>query len=168
MADYYTPNHIIQLAKDFFLEGTIDIDLCSDPVANTIVEAKKYFTDYRHFAPRDAHNLSIWCNPPYDRQFITPFFQWYSKHIPIAIENGCEILCLVNTQSSANWYHYLLNCSDSIGFFKRRISFIDTQTLLPTSGNRYDQTLFMSSPKVDSHLRLLDAFGTQAKIIRLM
>lgn len=168
MSDYYTPLPVIKSAKKFF-GGAIDLDICSDHVANTIVEAKTFLTDFRDFAPRQSHDLSIWCNPPYERNFITHFFcDWYVKHIPIAVENGCEILTLVNTQSSAKWFHSLLHGSDSIGFFKQRISFIHPQTLLPVSGNRYDQTLFMSSPKLDSHLRLLEAFGTQAKIIRLM
>lgn len=168
MSDYYTPNHIIAAAKNFFDNNTIDIDLCSDPIANTIVEADKFLTDYRKFAYRDEFDRSLWCNPPYERDFITPFFEWYAKHIPIAIDNGCEILTLVNTQSSARWFQSLLHGSDSIGFFKKRISFIDTKTLIPVPGNRYDQTLFMSSSKTDSHFRFLKAFGSQAKIIRLM
>lgn len=166
MSDYYTPDSIISLVKVFF-GGTIDIDLCSDHVANTIVEADQYLTDYRDFAPRDSHNLSLWCNPPYERGFITPFFEWYAKHIPIAVDNGCEILTLVNTQSSARWFHSLVVGSDSIGFFKKRIAFISPQSLLPVPNNRYDQTLFMSSAKIDSHLRLVEAFSKQAKIIRL-
>ena len=168
MSDYYTPNHIIVAAKNFFENGSIDIDLCSDRVANTIVGADRFLTDYRQFSHRDEYNRSLWCNPPYERNFITPFFEWYAKHIPIAIENGCEILTLVNTQSSARWFQSLMHGSDSIAFFKKRISFIDTKTLLPVAGNRYDQTLFMSSSKLDAHLRLIQAFGTQSKILRLM
>lgn len=167
MSNYYTPLDIITPAKYFF-GGAIDLDLCSDSTANTIVEAKNFLTDYTQFAPRQVSGLSLWCNPPYERGFISTFFvDWYAKHIPIAIENGCEILTLVNTQSSARWYHALLECSDSIGFFKKRISFIDPATLLVVSGNRYDQTLFMSSGRVDAHSRLETAFNDQAKLISL-
>lgn len=167
MSDYYTPNVIIVAARNFFENDTINIDLCSDHVANTIVKADRFLTDYCQFSPRDEYNRSLWCNPPYQRDFITPFFEWYAKHIPIAVENGCEILTLVNTQSSAKWYHSLLASSDSMAFFKKRISFIDPETLEPVKNNRYDQTLFMSSAKTDAHLRLLQAFRCQAKIIKL-
>lgn len=166
MSNYYTPRPIIDCAENFFGD-TINLDLCSDHVANKIVKAKVFLSDYRTFKPESAYNLSIWCNPPYERDFITEFFNWYAKNIPIAVENGCEILTLVNTQSSAKWYHSLLNGADSIGFFKKRIQFINPATLEIENNNRYDQSLFMSSPKIDSHLRLLESFGSLAKIIRL-
>lgn len=168
MSDYYTPPSVIKAAKNFF-GGVINLDICSDSVANTIVKAETFLTDFTDFAPHKSHDISIWCNPPYERDFITHFFcDWYAKNIPIAIENGCEILTLVNTQSASKWYQSLLCGSDSIGFFKQRISFIDTTTLKPVTNNRYDQTLFMSSPKVDADIRLLQAFSSQAKIIRIM
>lgn len=166
MSDYYTPPDIIASATEFF-GGEINLDLCSDPIANRTVQAHVFYTDYTLLAPRSTYGISMWCNPPYQRDFITPFFEWYAKHIPIAVENGCEILTLVNTQSSAKWYHSLLAGSDSMAFFKKRISFIDPETLEPVKNNRYDQTLFMSSAKTDAHLRLLQAFRGQAKIIKL-
>lgn len=167
MANYYTPPHIIVSAKSFF-GGAIDLDLCSDPTANTIVEAGGFLTDYTQFDPRKAFGLSLWCNPPYERDFISKFFcDWYVKNIPIALDNGCEILTLVNTQSSARWFHSLLGCSNSIGFFKKRISFIDPDSLLIIKGNRYDQSLFMSSGRVDAHTRLKKAFAEQVKLMSL-
>ena len=166
MSDYYTPAHIIQAAVDFF-GSEISLYLCSDETANKTVKANVFYTDYTALASASAYRLSIWCNPPYTREFITPFFEWYAKHIPIAIENGCEVLTLVNTQSSAKWFHSLLNGSDSMAVFKKRIAFINPETLLPATNNRYDQTLFMSSPRCDANSRLCKAFRGQAKVVRL-
>jgi hypothetical protein len=169
MSNYYTPLEIVKPAKLFFPGGAIELDLCSDERANTIIKAQKFLTDYTEFAPRKVEGLNIWCNPPYERDFITPFFvDWYEKHISIAVEEkGCEILTLVNTQSSARWYHVLLNCSTAMAFFKKRIAFIDPETMQPVKGNRYDQTLFMWSRRDDAFNRFEKSFHSQARAINL-
>lgn len=165
--DYYTPPNIIKAAKEFYQSEKIDVDLCSDSSANTIVQAEKYYTNYAEFNPDLVSDLNIWCNPPYDREFITPFFTWYADRIPASIDNGCQILTLVNVQSSAKWFHVLMNCSDAVAVFKKRIAFISPTTMLPASNNRYDQMLFMSSRRVNSTVEFIKALHGLAKVIRL-
>lgn len=169
MSNYYTPPEIVKPAKSFFIGGEIDLDLCSDDKANTIIEARNFLTDYVDFAPWKVEGLNIWCNPPYDRGFITPFFvDWYEKHISIAVEErGCEILTLVNTQSSARWYHVLLNCSTAMAFFKKRVAFIHPDLMIPIVGNRYDQTLFMWSRRDDAFERFNKAFEKYTRTVYL-
>lgn len=165
MSDYYTPPIIIDTAREFF-QGSIDIDLCSDEKANGLVEAKTFFTDYRQFDSNSIAGCNIWCNPPYQRDFITTFFvDWYPTAISKALDNGCEILTLVNAQTSAKWFHSLLKNSDSIGFFYKRISFVHPDSLEIIKGNRYDQMIFMGSKDAGASQRFYNSFGSLAAII---
>lgn len=164
--DYYTPPNIIKAANEFYT-GEIDLDLCSDYTANSIVKARKFYIDYTAFNPEKVEGLNIWCNPPYDREFITPFFNWYADKIPTAVENGCQILTLVNVQSSAKWFHILMNCSHAVAVFKKRIAFISPETMKPATNNRYDQMLFMSSSRMMATVDFIKAFHGLAKVIRL-
>lgn len=172
--DYYTPPNIIGAAREFYSgysssepRSNIDVDLCSDSKANTIVRADNYYTDYNKFNPEEADELNIWCNPPYDREFITPFFNWYGDKIPTAVENRCQILTLVNVQSSAKWFHILMNCSDAVAIFRKRIAFISPETMKPANNNRYDQMMFMSSTRMTATVDFIKAFHGLARVIRL-
>lgn len=86
----------------------------------------------RSSAEWSAHG-PIYCNPPY-----SDVMPWVA-----ALESVTQPwILLVNTSSSARWWHRAGEISDWMAFPKKRIAFIDPVTGRPSKGNRHALTIF--------------------------
>ena len=68
--EWYSPPHIVALARQFF--GEIDLDPASCEAANEVVGAVKYFTKGEDGLAREWFGR-VWLNPPYTAGVIDRF-----------------------------------------------------------------------------------------------
>src|SRR5262249_44464856 len=68
--EWYTPPQFIEAARAVL--GTIDLDPASSIAANSVVQAKRFFTKADNGLAREWHG-HIWINPPYSGDLIGKF-----------------------------------------------------------------------------------------------
>ena len=69
----YTPTPIIEAARKC-MNGVIDLDPASNPVANKEIKANTYFTKQDDGLKQDwSKYISVWCNPPFGGKLLYPF-----------------------------------------------------------------------------------------------
>lgn len=71
--EHYTPEWVIQLARNMFL-GNIDLDPASSLVANTIIKANRIYTEIDNGLSQ-SWNGNVFCNPPGSPS------KWFKKSI---------------------------------------------------------------------------------------
>tara|TARA_R110000868_G_scaffold219871_2_gene470957 strand:- start:410 stop:895 length:486 start_codon:yes stop_codon:yes gene_type:complete len=81
--------------------------------------------------------LSNWCNPPYSN--IMP---WVNKAI-IENKKGKVVVMLVPSDTSVKWFKKAFDTCDDIRFISGRISFINSTTQKPVSGNNKGSVLLI-------------------------
>lgn len=126
--EWYTPKHIIDLARDIL--GEIDLDPCSSKGSQPIIQAKtNYCIEDDGFNRK--WNGRIFLNPPYcknkeiygDNYPATYHWLWKAQK---AQELGevSEIIALVN-RTDGDWYNEILDHMDAYYQCRKRIKFID-------------------------------------------
>jgi hypothetical protein len=80
-----------------------------------------------------AHG-SIFMNPPYSEMM-----KWARQ---LAWCDEVEWIALCNTSSASRWWQLLAQHATVVAFPSRRIAFVDPVSAAPSTGNRYDQTIF--------------------------
>lgn len=132
----YTPPDFIDFWRDWL--GGFDLDPFSCELANQTVKAEKYFTKDDNALLMDWTGYKRkWCNPPYSRQLIKPSVEKILLHA-----HEGETLVLVNSSTSAKWFHMLLNEAQDCVFLNKRLQFNSPFREASKNGNLYDQTLF--------------------------
>lgn len=138
----YTPEALIAPARQVL--GHIDLDPASCELANSVVQARQYFTEEENALEQDWWG-KIWLNPPFSRKWIAPF----AEKILAELGRGQveEMILLTNNSTSADWCQSLMNRSDAVCFLDRRWEFwgpyADQQRATGKhTGNRYAQMIF--------------------------
>lgn len=143
--------------------GDIGLDPCWSNV-----EGQRYdpFADLTWGIEDDALSINsyyweengpIFMNPPYSDPA-----PWVDKL------SDCELtfyIALLNSSTSARWWHKMYNASDYIAFPRKRIGYIDPVSGVASRQNRYDQTIFIYGPSLRTVICELEEFCTIAKVI---
>jgi len=114
--EWYTPINIIESARAVL--GVIDLDPASNPVANEIVKAEKFYT-------KEDDGLSfswfgnVWINPPYAQ----PLIQDFANKIISERDNCNQLIVLVNNATETKWFQCLMQKADAVCFPKGRVKF---------------------------------------------
>jgi DNA N-6-adenine-methyltransferase (Dam) len=114
--EWYTPPRYIDLARQ--LMGRIDLDPASNPLANNVVQAERFFTEDRDGLNGEWRGR-VWLNPPYGNR--CPLFV---AKLQDEYESGrvTEAILLVNAYSTeTRWFQPLLR--RPICFTDHRINF---------------------------------------------
>ena len=114
--EWYTPVNIIESARTVL--GVINLDPASNPTANEIVKAEKFYT-------KEDDGLSfswfgnVWINPPYAQ----PLIQDFANKIISERDNCSQLIVLVNNATETKWFQCLMQKADAVCFPKGRVKF---------------------------------------------
>ena len=118
--EWNTPTHIIKLAKATM--GSIDTDPASNPVANDIIGATKFYTEEDN-GLLQKWSGNVWMNPPYSQPLIQDFTSLLvKKYIEKEIQ---QALVLVNNATETVFYQNMLKVCTGVCFIKSRVKFIN-------------------------------------------
>ena len=163
----YTPDYVLESCRKFL--GNFDLDPFSNAIANKSVQAKTFWTKDDNALTQDwTAYKKKWVNPPY----------WKLS------KDGCidkilfyraigETLLLVNSSTSAKWFHKCMNACDAYLHPFKRIPFYnpyreleEAQGKRKKSGNEYDQTLFYFGDRPLEFAEALSNLGNAVQPIR--
>lgn len=116
--EWYTPTHIIELARGVM--GAIDLDPASCAEANETIRAAKYFSAKDDGLRQEWHGR-IWLNPPYSRDLMPAFVkkllgEYESRRISAAI-------MVAHNNTDTGWFQAAMQSASSACFPKSRIKF---------------------------------------------
>lgn len=133
--EWYTPEYILNPVRKA-LGGQIEWDLASCEKANAIVKSRKYFS--KDYPFQLNYKLEVfqgfWCNPPFS---VTAMF---AETISACADRGAM---LTNANTSSGWWQQLAGSANHVVFLSQRVSFLDSETLKPVTGNPTGQTIFL-------------------------
>lgn len=137
--DWSTPPWLIELCCD--VVGLFDLDPASNEAARKVVGAPTYYTKLTNGLDK-TWTGNVWLNPPYSRDLIKEFAakavsEWGRCNVKM-------MFVLVNTSSSASWWHQLARAATLTIFLPKRVDFWHPDGRA-SAGGRYDQTLFFFS-----------------------
>lgn len=120
--EWYTPSHIIDLAKEVF-GGSIDLDPASSLTANEQVGAEFYFNADDNGLEKDWFG-DVWLNPPYAQPLMSQFAEKvvYEKY-RLGPNPYTSCIILVNNATETKWFQLLAKESSAICFPQSRIRF---------------------------------------------
>lgn len=127
--EWYTPKQYIESAR--LVMGSIDLDPATSIEANKIVNAEKIYTiDDNGLNKKWFGN--VWLNPPYSSNLISSFID----KLVNSLYDINQFILLVNNATDTQWFHKIINYSDSFCFPKGRIKFykIDNDKKAPLQG----------------------------------
>jgi len=118
--EWQTPPEFLNLVREFY-GGDIELDPASNPVAQQTVKALDY---YSYEEGRDGlllpwNGRKVYCNPPYSRDLIVPFVEKALSEV----NNGAELVMLVNSATDTLWYHTLIAHSSVLLMWRGRLKF---------------------------------------------
>lgn len=157
--NWHTPRPYVEAARRVM--GSIDLDPASDPVANTLVQAAKFYT-----AEEDGLSMpwsgNVWLNPPYGRRYGKkgPFNLplWVNRSVEAFREDEIDqAILLVNAFPGAKWFVPLWDFP--ICFTDHRIAFIDGDTLLTQKDPRHFNAFAYLGLDLDRFTEEFDQFG---------
>jgi len=132
--EWYTPAEIIADARRVL--GMIDLDPASSEQAQTVVQARQYFSLADDGLMRMWHG-NVWLNPPYAQPFIEQFADKM-----IAEVQACRVtqaIMLTHNYTDTAWFQKLAAQADAVCFPKGRIRFVapDGTLAAPTQGQAF-------------------------------
>lgn len=155
----YTPDWFVSPCRDFL--GGFDLDPFSCPQANEVVKAETYFCKEDDVLLKDLSSFKKkWVNPPYSRSLIVKAI---AKTLGVC-QVG-ETLLLVNSSTSARWFHDCMRASSAYLHPFRRIQF-DSPYRDGKNSNEYDQTLFYFGDRPLQFARHLQDLGDSVRPIK--
>jgi len=124
--EWYTPPRYIEMVKQVFDGGYIDLDPCSCSKANEIVGARKFWSpEYGHDALKSEwHAKNVFLNPPYGKIGNESQAGLLCAHLVKQYwsESVGEAIILVNSCTGATWFQPLFDWT--ICFVDHRIRYI--------------------------------------------
>lgn len=147
--EWYTPVEFIDSVRAVL--GMIDLDPASSGKANTIVRAKRFYTE------QDDGLLQEWSgrvymNPPYSSALIKSFC---IKFLESNITSG---IVLVNNATETEWFQLLLAGSDAICLVEGRIKYLD-RSLKPANTPLQGQVFLYFGSDVSKFSREFKSHG---------
>ncbi|MEN6565868.1 MAG: DNA N-6-adenine-methyltransferase [Veillonellales bacterium] len=116
--EWFTPKEYIDAVKAVM--GSIDLDPASCQIANTVVQAAKYYTILDDGLNKDWIG-NVFLNPPYAQPLIDNFSNKLISEI--TSQNINQAIVLVNNATETKWFQLLASKSSAICFPKSRIKF---------------------------------------------
>lgn len=147
--EWNTPREYIEAARK--LMGSIDLDPASSDEAQSVVNAKSFYT-------KEIDGLSqswfgnVWLNPPYNM----PLIEQFVNHIIRDYRNNNieSAVVLTNNSTDTGWFHSLLNYP--VCLTRGRIKFWSGNETLAT---RQGQALFYLGDNIATFTDLFNNFG---------
>lgn len=117
--EWYTPADIIERARRVF-GGRIDLDPASNPAAQEIVKAGKFYTAEQNGLAFPWEG-TVWLNPPYSAALIKCFaeklaFEWEAGRVT-------EAIVLTNNATETAWFQMIARISSAVCFPRGRVKF---------------------------------------------
>lgn len=127
--EWYTPAEFIEAAVDVM--GCIDLDPASNPIANKVVKADKYYTAEDNGLDK-TWSGNVWLNPPYASDLIGKF----ADKLISERENYKQAIVLVNNATETEWFNKIVSIASAVCFPKSRVKFYmpDGKTGAPLQG----------------------------------
>jgi hypothetical protein len=163
----YTPSYFFEPCRDFL--GGFDLDPFSNAIANKSIQAKTYWTKDDNALIQDWTPFKKkWVNPPYWKLAKDGCIDKILAYREIG-----ETLLLVNSSTSAKWFHKCMSACDAYLHPFKRIPFYnpyreleEAQGKRKKSGNEYDQTLFYFGDRPLEFAEALSNLGNAVQPIR--
>ena len=163
----YTPDYVLESCRKFL--GNFDLDPFSNAIANKSVQAKTFWTKDDNALTQDwTAYKKKWVNPPYWKLSKDGCIDKILFYCAIG-----ETLLLVNSSTSAKWFHKCMNACDAYLHPFKRIPFYnpyreleEAQGKRKKSGNEYDQTLFYFGDRPLEFAEALSTLGNAVQPIR--
>lgn len=114
--EWYTPAEFIEAAVDVM--GCIDLDPASNPIANKVVKADKYYTAEDNGLDK-TWSGNVWLNPPYASDLIGKF----ADKLISERENYTQAIVLVNNATETEWFNKIVSIASAVCFPKSRVKF---------------------------------------------
>ena len=118
----------------------------------------EYYSELDHSAfdakkTDSALSGNVWCNPPYSD--ISPWVDLCSR---LSIETGSVFVMLLPADTSVKWFADALRLCSECHLISGRLSYINSDTGLPVSGNNKGSIVFIfdSFSPVRSHVVMID------------
>lgn len=132
--EWYTPAQYVDLAREVL--GDIDLDPASSAIANTVVKARKF---YSQEADGLGHRWTgtVWMNPPYAQPAIAEFCEKaVQEHRAGSVSAA---IVLTNDCTDTAWFHQLAGAASAICFTRGRIRFVSPrgESGSPTQGQAF-------------------------------
>lgn len=142
--EWYTPSNFIEAARNVL--GSIDLDPASNPIANTIVKANKYYTKSENGLEKDWKG-NVWLNPPYTAGLVDLFARKLVKEYNDG--NVRSAIILTNNGTETKWGQLLLENCTAVCFPSKRVKFLDVD-LKPIGAPLQGQMLCYFGEHVDN------------------
>lgn len=154
---WFTPPEYIEAVREVF-GGKIDLDPCSHPIAQQVVQARRYLTAEDDGLAHDYDADNVFQNSPYSQ----PLGGQFVEKLCSEFEAGRfrEAILLQNFMAASGWFHRLLGCASAICFPRKRIGFLRPDGS-KHSGNQYTQ-IFAYLGKDPT--RFVEVFGALGSI----
>lgn len=156
--DWYTPPYILDLVRNVFHPKAIELDPCSCAMADSFVNAKKYYTKEENALQQDWVAKTVFLNPPYGKQ-VGEFI----KHLIFSLEMKTvdEAILLINSNTSTGYWQHAYKHSTAISFPDHRIAFIDEYGNVQKSP-RYSNSIFYFGKSYSRFYMLFSTIGAVA------
>lgn len=162
----YTPAYVLDLCRDFL--GGFDLDPFSNAIAQRTVRSETFWTKEDNALSKDWSSFNRkWCNPPYRKLANDGIIDKILSYIHIG-----ETLLLVNSSTSAKWFHKCMDACTAYLHPNKRIPFynpyseIEYKNGKKRSGNEHDQTLFYFGDRPLEFAEALANLGNAVQPIR--
>ena len=126
--EWYTPEWILALIKEVFQGGRIDLDACSDAIAQQTVQAQAYFGLEQDGLKQIWHGRT-YVNPPFGKVGLQSQQGLFLAKACAKQRAGhtTEILLLLKAAIGYQWFHDVLQLPHA--FLNRKLSFCSTQPM---------------------------------------
>lgn len=114
--EWYTPAELIEAARNTM--GEINLDPASNPIANKVVKADKYYTAEDNGLDK-IWSGNVWLNPPYASDLIEKFID----KLVSERNNYTQAIVLVNNATETVWFNKIIDISAAVCFPKSRVKF---------------------------------------------
>jgi len=156
--EWYTPRAYVEAARQTM--GGIDLDPASCPEANTVVQAKRYYTEkdnglFKAWAGR------VFLNPPYRRGLIEEFCMKLVEEY--ASGNVTEAVLLVNNATETIWFQRLAHMASALRFPRGRLTFWQASTTEPSRPLQGQAILYLGD-HAEAFAREFSQFGLVMKL----
>lgn len=133
-AEGYTPQSYVEHARTVL--GGIDCDPASNPIAQKIVCAERYYTAETNGLDKDWIGR-VFLNPPYEHPTIAQFIDRLLHQFEVG--NTTAAILLTNNNTDTIWFHKAASMASAICFTRGRINFYkpDGKISQPTNGQAF-------------------------------
>jgi phage N-6-adenine-methyltransferase len=156
--EWFTPIEHIAMARDVL--GSISLDPASNGMAQTVVQADKFFTESDDGLKHEWHG-TVWLNPPYTQPDISHFIdKIVEERISGRMTAG---IMLTHNYTDTAWFQKAARNAEAMCFTRGRIRFISPEgkRAAPTQG----QTFFYFGDDVAAFEKAFSEIGFVVEVM---